>query len=207
MNTSGSSTSASSTAKSRAGRGPWQGHYDPTIEASDTFQYILPPPPAPFGQGPTSPVDSSASSASTNSEHETLFTQEELWQQRRGQRIVLTLSDVGGHPFYGSLWPSAIAAADAFMLVYDVGSRQSFDAMWGFYRLIVETKWARPNDIPIMMLGNMVDNVSSKASGDKRLRQVTRDMGQSFADLLKLPFTETTIMAPQSVAHCFRQLI
>ncbi|KND04487.1 uncharacterized protein SPPG_00215 [Spizellomyces punctatus DAOM BR117] len=194
-------------------RGPWQGSYDPTIESSDTVQYILPSSSTNAGVSPMSPADSSSSASTLSddvSDETPVITEEDLWQKRTGQRIVLTLSDVGGHPFYGTIWASAIAAADAFMLVYDVGSRQSFEAMWGFYRLIVETKWARPHDVPIMMLGNMVDNVTSDPTVhllDKRPRQVTRDMGQSFANLLRLPFTETTVMAPQSVAHCFRQLI
>ncbi|TPX60452.1 hypothetical protein SpCBS45565_g07521 [Spizellomyces sp. 'palustris'] len=194
-------------------RGPWQGPYDPTIESSDTVQYILPFSSTNAGVSPMSPADSSSSASTLSddvSDETPVITEEDLWQKRTGQRIVLTLSDVGGHPFYGTIWASAIAAADAFMLVYDVGSRQSFEAMWGFYRLIVETKWARPHDVPIMMLGNMVDNVTSDPNVhllDKRPRQVTRDMGQSFANLVHLPFTETTVMAPQSVAHCFRQLI
>lgn len=194
-------------------RGPWQGVYDPTIEDSHTIQYILPATSNPGPTSPISPVESLSSNSTLSDDllpDAQVITEEDLWQKRRGQRIILTISDVGGHPFYGTIWQSAIAAADAFMLVYDVGSRQSFDAMWGFYRQVVETKWARPADIPIIMLGNMVDNVTSDPQvtfHDKRLRQVTRDMGQSFADLLRIPFTETTVMAPQSVAHCFRQLI
>ncbi|KAI9006226.1 hypothetical protein BC832DRAFT_473941 [Gaertneriomyces semiglobifer] len=139
------------------------------------------------------------------------LTEEDIWQSQRIHRIVLTLSDIGGHPFYSTLRSSAIAAADAFMLVYDVGNRASFDAMWTFYRLIIETKWERPSLIPIMMVGNMVDNVTSDpavaAHSGKRLRRVSTQMGQSFADLLRIPFTETTVMAPQSVKACFRMLV
>ncbi|KAI8825043.1 uncharacterized protein EV422DRAFT_243255 [Fimicolochytrium jonesii] len=201
-------------------RGPWLSGYDPTIEDCNVIQYIL-PVASPTGGSlsgsalPISPVESLGSGSTISNEgddadKEVEMTEEDLWQKRRGQRIVLTLSDVGGHPFYGTIWASAIAAADAFILIYDVGNRQSFEAIFGFYRQIMEVKCARPATLPIMLLGNMVDNVTSdptRSAPDKRPRQVTKDMGQALADLLKVTFNETTVMAPQSVAHCFRQIL
>ncbi|KAJ3005673.1 hypothetical protein HKX48_000557 [Thoreauomyces humboldtii] len=150
--------------------------------------------------------DSTLAAGTTSQE----LTDEDLWERTRGQRIILTLSDVGGHPFYGAIWPSAIAAADAFVLVYDVGNKQSFESVFSFYKQIHETKCARPGTLPIMLLGNMVDNVTSDpllVTLDKRLRQVTRDMGESMAKLLNVAFNETTTMAPKSVTHCFHQLL
>ncbi|KAI8911337.1 P-loop containing nucleoside triphosphate hydrolase protein, partial [Powellomyces hirtus] len=202
--------------KTRA-RGPWRSVYDPTIEDCNILQYVLPLSNAPSNSAdPRSPTDSTSSGSTISNEHESeskdniRLTEEDLWQRNVGQRIILTLSDVGGHPFYGTIWPSAIAAADAFMLIYDVGNRQSFDAVFGFYRQILELKCARPAHLPIMLLGNMVDNVTSDPSvglQDKRPRQVTRDMGDALAKLLRVSFNETSAMAPKSVAHCFRQLL
>ncbi|KAJ3276492.1 hypothetical protein HK104_003659, partial [Borealophlyctis nickersoniae] len=225
-----------SAANRRRSRGVYVGPYDPTIENSITLQYVLPNttaslprPPSPVNtvsSNETITTDPNAASIDRSRSRSWGPTEEELWQRRLGQRIILTIIDVGGHPFYGSIWASAIAAADAFMLVYDVGDRRSFDTMWNFYKIIVETKCARPTEIPIMMVGNMVDTVSSSITvpppgtsgpGDpknggavaveKRPRAVTSQTGQSFADLLCLPFFETTVKAPQSVAHCFRSLV
>lgn len=49
----------------------------------------------------------------------------------------------------------------------------------------------------------MVDTVSSH----KRPRQVSTQVGQEFAELLKSPHVETTGKAVQSVAHCFLKSI
>ncbi|KAJ3147219.1 hypothetical protein HDU89_005818 [Geranomyces variabilis] len=204
-------------------RGPWRSVYDPTIEDCNIVQYVVPLPPnapqlaANAAGGPRSPVESLSSASTISNEQDSdnakdagQMTEEDLWQKNLGQRIILTLSDVGGHPFYGTIWASAIAAADAFIMVYDVGNRQSFDAIFGFYRQILEVKCARPAHLPIMLLGNMVDNVTSDPSSalpDKRPRQVTRDMGDALAKLLRVSFNETSAMAPKSVTHCFRQLL
>ncbi|KAJ3078157.1 hypothetical protein HK102_004695 [Quaeritorhiza haematococci] len=185
-----------------------------TTSASDPYVIDLPPTVL-AGIPETSPIARVFA---------TLTPAEQARQQCH--RIILTLIDVGGHPFYSGLLPGCIHAADAFMLVYDVGDRKSFDALWGIYRRIVETKWVRPKEIPVVMVGNMVDTVvsqptplSSSSASDptttndttttikKRPRQVTTEMAHSFASLLKIPFCETTARAPQSVSHCFRNLV
>ncbi|KAJ3020650.1 hypothetical protein HKX48_000444, partial [Thoreauomyces humboldtii] len=211
--------------KTRA-RGAWRDTYDPTIEDCSIVQYMMPSTlpvsvavrqPSPVTvPAPVSPTESIASGSTVSNDGESKVKekmealQEELWQGTGGQRVILTLSDVGGHPFYSPIWDSAIASADAFILVYDVGNRVSYDAMFGFYRRILETKCVRPGCLPIMLLGNMVDNVTSDLSTpllNKRPRQVTRTMGENLAKLLDVTFNETTAMAPKSVAHCFRQLM
>ncbi|KAH6562170.1 hypothetical protein BASA62_009311 [Batrachochytrium salamandrivorans] len=122
--------------------------YVPTIEESTTFQFIVNPSTGVQDSHQTDPTATSPQSTATP------------------RRITITLMDLGGHPLYYALWPSAIAAADAFMLVYDVGDRQSLQSLWKYYRLIVETKsttlsMARPDEIPMLLVGSMVDTVTS----------------------------------------------
>ncbi|KAH6594033.1 hypothetical protein BASA50_006939 [Batrachochytrium salamandrivorans] len=124
------------------------GPYVPTIEESTTFQFIVNPSTGVQDSHQTDPTATSPQSTATP------------------RRITITLMDLGGHPLYYALWPSAIAAADAFMLVYDVGDRQSLQSLWKYYRLIVETKsatlsMARPDEIPMLLVGSMVDTVTS----------------------------------------------
>ncbi|KAJ3416451.1 Ras GTPase [Chytridiales sp. JEL 0842] len=114
---------------------------------------------------------------------------------------MLTVIDVGGHIMYSNLWPSVAKSAEALILVYDVADRRTFDSMWGFYRTIAEAKGCKPAAIPTILVGNMVDTVG------KRPRQVTHEMGKSFASLLNVPFFETSARAPKSVSMCFQALI
>jgi GTPase SAR1 family protein len=47
------------------------------------------------------------------------------------------------------------------MLCYDVSDRRSFDAMWKFYRQVVDAKGnLEPSKIPFILVGNMVDTVT-----------------------------------------------
>ncbi|KAK5669830.1 GTP-binding [Batrachochytrium dendrobatidis] len=197
-------------------RGLYLGPYIPTIEESTTFQFIVNPATSPQPSQPTTTTSPVANTDIIPS---------------APHRITITLIDLGGHPLYYALWPSVIAAADAFMLTYDVGDKQSLQSLWKYYRLIVETKsanmsMARPDEIPMLLVGSMVDTVTSTAtdstsngnidglefntsgfSGKKRPRQVSPQMGQMFADILRIPHDQTTSKAPHSIAYCFRKLV
>ncbi|RKO99601.1 hypothetical protein CXG81DRAFT_20333 [Caulochytrium protostelioides] len=154
-------------------------------------------------QPPTSTTNASQAAVSAAGTANNVSTQ--------GQRIVVTLIEAGGHPYYSSIWPSVIAAADAYLLVYDVGNPHSFDAIWSFYKLIVQTKRLSPRCIPMLMLGNMVDTVTMDKLRDatrlKRERKLSDQTGHGLASLLGIPFAETTSKAPSSVTHCFRTLM
>ncbi|KAJ3218568.1 Ras GTPase [Clydaea vesicula] len=115
-------------------------------------------------------------------------------------KIVLSIQDVGGHPFYSAIWSSAILAADAFLLVYDVGEKRSFDLIWPLYKQIIQLKLTR--NVPILLVGNMVDTIVNT-----RQRQVSSEKAQNFAKILNIPSLETTAKAPHSVSHCFKTLI
>lgn len=115
--------------------------------------------------------------------------------------ISLNIMDVGGHPFYSTLWPSAILAADAFLLVYDVCERRSFDLLWPLYRQIVQIKQTK--NLPILLVGNMVDTILTQG----RARQVTPEMAAYFSNLVHIPAMETTAKALKSTAQCFKSLI
>ncbi|KAI9203646.1 uncharacterized protein BJ171DRAFT_138064 [Polychytrium aggregatum] len=181
------------------------GSYDPTIENFYQLQYVVVPQSAAReanaaqqvvgdnGIDPILPPD-----IQINDSHEL------------HKRITLNIIDAGGHPCYSKLWPSLITSADAFMLVYDVGDKASFDSMWTFYRIIVETKWIQPEYIPAIMVGNMVDTVASDGvttQSTRRPRMVPLTTGRQMADILKIKFSETTALAPVAVARCFSELI
>jgi GTPase SAR1 family protein len=164
--------------------------YQPTIEHAYTFQYIT-------------TIGDLSSDTQNNSD----------WAKQK-HRIVLTLSDVGGHPSCSSLWDSCIDAADAFMLVFDVGDKKSFELLWPIYKKILERKQRPCLDIPMLLVGNMIDTVIFPSSdptcplpSSKRIRQVVKERGQELASILNIPYVETTSRAPFSVSHCFKYLI
>ncbi|KAJ3108573.1 hypothetical protein HDU97_000855 [Phlyctochytrium planicorne] len=128
------------------------------------------------------------------------YIDEETRQNR--QRVVLTVLEVGGHACYASLWSSAARAADAVMLVYDVGEKRSFDALWSLVKIVSEAKRATPREIPFLLVGTMVDTI-----GRTRPRQVSHQTALSFSRILHIPHAETSARASKSVTHCFRTMI
>ncbi|TPX50368.1 hypothetical protein SeMB42_g02258 [Synchytrium endobioticum] len=197
---------------------PYLAPYDPTIEDAHTIQYILPPGSVGLGHSSNKPLTAANVLPTTsNPSNNKDFV----------HRLIVTLSDVGGHPYYSALWASAIAAADAYILVYDVGDIKSLDRMWPFIKMIAETKATKPQDLCILMIGNMVDTCASASDSDswtpisshgsianvnknvtpKRRRQVTAKMGQSLADVLEIGWRETTARAPHAVSAAFKSLI
>ncbi|KAJ3218442.1 hypothetical protein HDU67_005538 [Dinochytrium kinnereticum] len=192
-------------------------NYCPTIEDGHTFQFILPPnpsytapynpppPPPPSAHVPRDPILLLNGEVNSDTTKSNVADQEERAKQNR-QRVVLHIIDAGGDPAFSQLWPSMIEAADAFMLVYDVGNRASFEKVWGFFKLIVETRCQLPKEVPMLLVGSMVDTVGETAS-KRRHREVTLEMGAKLASTLGVPFKETTAKALRSVGHCFRAIV
>ncbi|KAJ3111375.1 hypothetical protein HDU96_005764 [Phlyctochytrium bullatum] len=141
--------------------------YSPTIEDGYTFQFMLPPDPAynaPYASLPPPPPSAHVPreplfvvSGETPQVDTKPLSESELEEKARQnrQRVVLHIIDAGGAPFVAPLWPSMIEAADAYMLVYDVGSRASYDEVWSFFKMITEVRCQLPGDIPMLLVGSM----------------------------------------------------
>ncbi|ORX51460.1 hypothetical protein BCR36DRAFT_351265 [Piromyces finnis] len=120
--------------------------------------------------------------------------------------INLTITEIGGAEEFSSLLPSAIDKADAFMFVYDVGNEKSFHSIWDYFKKVVETKLERPKDIPMILVGTMVDTIV-KYMASFRKREVTTEKGRLFSNLTNMPFFESSAKAPKVVFSCFKKLI
>jgi hypothetical protein len=127
-------------------------------------------------------------------------------KMEHSQTINLTITEIGGAEEFSSLIPSAIEKADAFMLVYDVGNEESFHHIWNYFRKIVEIKMERPKDIPMILVGSMVDTIVKRITSSRN-REVTTEQGRLFANLTSIPFFESSAKAPKVVSSCFKKLI
>jgi GTPase SAR1 family protein len=160
------------------------GEYDPTILKSFTFQHMIELNKLQSTKKETISFDS--------------------------QKIVLNLVEVGGlHPI---LLDEAIQEADGFMLVYSVGSKDSFTYAYDLFQRVKKAKFTGTfGTVPIMLVGSKIDLASENAIKNRVPnafeRQVTFDMGQELAYLMQIKFMETTCMAPTSVGLCFKTLL
>eukprot|EP00833_Pecoramyces_ruminatium_P007322 jgi/Orpsp1_1/1181354/evm.model.c7180000076931.1 len=122
------------------------------------------------------------------------------------QTINLTITEVGGAEEFTLLIPSAIDKADAFIFVYDVGNEESFHHIWNYFKKVVEIKMERPKDIPMILVGSMVDTIVKNIK-NSRSREVTTEQGRLFGNLTSIPFFESSAKAPKVVSSCFKKLI
>lgn len=109
-------------------------------------------------------------------------------KQSPTSRVLLKLTEVGGA--FPAHLPLAINAADAYMIIYDVGDRSSFDACWGLFRNIVDTRCIQPNLLSIMLIGFIIipylikgSKIDLVANGVAK-RQVSGEMGKDLAKVM-----------------------
>lgn len=98
-------------------------------------------------------------------------------------------------PDYEAMWKLTIKNGDAFMFVYSVANRASFDAVETLYNEATEIKNVA---VPMVVCGNKCDLESE--------RQVPTSDGESFAARIGASFFETSALADTNVNEAFLAL-
>ncbi|KZT22017.1 P-loop containing nucleoside triphosphate hydrolase protein [Neolentinus lepideus HHB14362 ss-1] len=100
-----------------------------------------------------------------------------------------------------------IEEADAFVLLYSVTSRGSFDRLISFHSLISahhpQSKHKDGRPVPVILVGNMCD----MDQADPNAREVTTDDGQALADKWGCKFYETSAKDMHNVDRVFSDLL
>ncbi|KAJ3276241.1 hypothetical protein HDV01_005689 [Terramyces sp. JEL0728] len=160
---------------------PFNGEYIPTIQNSSTIQHVM-------------------------YSKKRIETSDMAGNILEAQRVILQCMEIGGK--YPELELDEIPHADAFMIVYSVTDRESFNLCYSIYHGIVKNRFANmKGPFPIILIGTKVDLVSSVHQVRAESRKVSLAMGQELAKILEIPFLETTALAPTSVNACFKELI
>ncbi|KAI8801585.1 P-loop containing nucleoside triphosphate hydrolase protein [Cladochytrium replicatum] len=148
--------------------------YTPTLEDSHSIQYTFHPSPS---TSPQSPSDSTIPAS---------------------QRLSLRIIDIGGAPELSSLLPSAIAASEAFVFVFDLTDRTSFEGIPALHRKVLDATSNKQHS-PFVLVGN---------KADKEGRQVDRDSGERLASLMGAAvYFETSAYDADAVGRVFRAVV
>ena len=117
------------------------------------------------------------------------------------QPIVLDLLDTAGQEEFSSMRGQYMRACDAFLLVYSVTSRRSFESVDEFREQIIRSKGDDDEEagIPIVLIGNKCD-----LNGD---REVRREEGEEKGRLFGYPFLEVSAKKGQNVEESFVELV
>lgn len=117
-----------------------------------------------------------------------------------GMKIKLQLWDTAGQERFRSITQSYYRSAHCLILVYDISSQPSFDALSRWIR-DVETVLERDTQLGSDVLRVLVGNKCDKE------REVPYSIGKKFADMNNFPlFMETSALNNESVDRLFHEI-
>mmetsp|Transcript_29447 Transcript_29447/g.49913 ORF Transcript_29447/g.49913 Transcript_29447/m.49913 type:complete len:206 (+) Transcript_29447:58-675(+) len=115
-----------------------------------------------------------------------------------GEPTLLDILDTAGQEEFHSLADSWIRNAEAFMLVYAIDDKMSFDNVSLLREQIVRTKDS--DDIPMVLIANKSDISDSE-------RKVTTEEGRALAKEFNIPFFETSAKENTNCTAPFQQAV
>ena len=107
--------------------------------------------------------------------------------------VKLEIWDTAGQEKFGNITANYYRGAQGALLVYDVGSRSSFDLVKSWYE---KAKMLGGENLVAVLVGNKCDLLPEQ-------RQVSQQEGQDLARSLGIPFIETSAKSGQNVDDSF----
>ncbi|CRL07207.1 CLUMA_CG020190, isoform A [Clunio marinus] len=112
----------------------------------------------------------------------------------------LQVTDTTGSHQFPAMQRLSITKGHAFILVYSVCSRQSLEELKPIWQLIKEIKAENLSSIPVMLVGNKIDESAE-------LREVSHIEGQAQAAEWGVQFMETSAKTNHNVTELFQELL
>ena len=116
---------------------------------------------------------------------------------KNGNIIKLQIYDTAGQERFKSVSHSFIKKAEGVILMYDITSKISFEAIDGWLESIKENG---KENLPIILVGNKCDFPADQ-------KKVTTEEGEEKANEFKIPFYETSCKEGINVKEVFDKLI
>ena len=124
------------------------------------------------------------------------FKQKKI-QLKNGNEIKLQIYDTAGEERFRAISSSFIKKAEGVILMYDITSKVSFEAIDGWLESIRENG---KENLPIILVGNKCDFPADQ-------KEVTTEEGEEKANEFKIPFYETSCKEGINVKEVFDKLI
>merc|ERR1711998_541020 len=115
------------------------------------------------------------------------------------QRLKLTIWDTAGQERFRTLTSAYYRGAHGIILVYDVGSRESFEALRNTWLKEVSLYCTYPDAVKLL-IGNKIDCGEDK-------RQVTKDEGDAFAREHATLFIECSAKTKVGIEQAFAEVV
>jgi len=115
-----------------------------------------------------------------------------------GEIAMLDILDTAGQEEFSAMRGQWFRQGDAFLLVYSITDRKTFDEIRKIFESILKAKDATKAG-PSILVGNKCDLTDS--------RQVTQQEGKDLASSLGVPFMEASAKQRVNVEECFVSLV
>ncbi|KAI9346922.1 P-loop containing nucleoside triphosphate hydrolase protein [Obelidium mucronatum] len=117
-----------------------------------------------------------------------------------GQECILEILDVPGQDAFRGIRDQWFNFGDAFIFVYSITSRKSFDYIKECHKEVIAMENSRNQSCPIVIVGNKTDLAEEE-------RQVSTMEGMDLANLLKCEFLETCVKTRYNVENAFHTVV
>ncbi|KAA0188581.1 GTP-binding protein Di-Ras2 [Fasciolopsis buskii] len=115
------------------------------------------------------------------------------------QVCTLQITDTTGSHQFPAMQRLSISKGHAFVLVYSITNKASFDELQSFYNELSLIKMDELPRVPIMLVGNKTD--------ESEAREVSTAHGKALAQKWKCGFMETSAKANSNVKEVFQELL
>ena len=115
-------------------------------------------------------------------------------------RVVLTIVDTAGQDEYRTMRDHAMKSGDAYLLVYAIDDRNSFDEAKHLYQDILLARDGSPITPPVVLAGNKVDLAAERKVTFVEAREAARH-------IFKCPFLETSAKDGTNAHRAFFEVV
>ncbi|KAF5404332.1 GTP-binding protein Di-Ras2 [Paragonimus heterotremus] len=115
------------------------------------------------------------------------------------QVCTLQITDTTGSHQFPAMQRLSISKGHAFILVYSITNKSSFDELQPLYNELTVIKREELIRVPVMLVGNKADEAES--------REVSATVGKALAQKWKCGFMETSAKANMNVKEVFQELL
>jgi small GTP-binding protein len=114
-----------------------------------------------------------------------------------GKWCILDVLDTAGQEIYTAMREQHMRNGDAFLLVYSVADRATFENIAYFYSSILRVK--NRAQVPMILVANKCDLAN--------LRKVSKEEGHLLSNFLKIPYIETSAKNGINVDLAFHEAV
>ena len=130
--------------------------------------------------------------------YKSLIRKANSWKRLFRWEILFGLPRTGTHQF-PAMQRLSIQKGHAFMLVYSITSKQTFEELKPIYNQIREIKAEQQNETPILLMGCKLDEAAC--------REVTENLGKQLATQWSCAWIETSAKNNTNIREAFQELL